>query len=186
MRHFSKIIVPALVVLGAAAAPAALRAQVVPGSPPVDWRETQRNYSHEMLRNYNSLMQSWREAWQLGDAVAVAHLYSPDAGLVLADGERLQGRAAIQKHFEQRLGGALDVRTGLLDFVASGRMAYATGPLWYQYRDARGQAQTVVGHFVVVLVKEEGQWKIRSQVLAGEAAPNGGEEASQGDAAPQR
>lgn len=138
-------------------------AQVVPGQSPVDWSRERREYTADILRDYNTTMTAWRAAWQRGDAASVAEFYSPAAYLFGPDQKVIQGKAAIQRHFA---GGArmLDLRTGLSDFVASERLAYAAGPYWYQ-QEVAGEIQTISGTYVTVIVRESGRWKIRSQVF---------------------
>ena len=153
--------------LGLAATPAA--AQVVPGSPTVDWERERNLYTAEVLNAYYATMHAWRDAWQREDANAAAEFYTDKAFLLVPDAELIQGRDSIQSYLAKTLPGLLEVRTGLTDFIASDRLAYALGPFWYEVRDDQGRRQSFTGTFIAVLVREGRNWRIRSQVFKREA-----------------
>lgn len=138
-------------------------AQVVPGQGSLDWNRERAGYTADLLRDYNSLMSDWREAWQEGDTSSLAALYSEGAYFFTPDQQVIQGKQAIQRHHAT---GApvLDVRTGVSDFVASARLAYAVGPFWYQ-QEVAGEVRTISGTYITVMAREAGRWKIRSQVF---------------------
>jgi hypothetical protein len=46
----------------------------------------------------------FQEAWNRGDAVALANMFTDDAVLMPPDGQRVAGRAAIQEFYERELG----------------------------------------------------------------------------------
>jgi uncharacterized protein (TIGR02246 family) len=152
-------------VVALCAAATSASAQVVPGAPRTDWERGRNEYNMEVLRAYNALMQDWREAWQRGDPKAAAEFYTDEAFLFVPDSELIQGKASIETYLTRALPGVVEIRTGLTDFVASERLAYALGPFWYEVRAAGGPPRTLTGTYVAVLVREGRRWKIRSQVF---------------------
>lgn len=144
------------------ATPAA--AQVIPGAPTVNWDRDRNEYNTEVLKAYNDVMQAWRDAWQGEDAKAMAALYSDRAHLILPDAELIQGRDSIQSELAKALPGVVEVRTGLSEFMASDRTAYALGPFWYRIRDGEN-TRTLIGTYVTILIREGRTWKIRTQMF---------------------
>jgi ketosteroid isomerase-like protein len=147
-------------------AASAASAQVAPGAPAIDWDRERSEYSVEVLRSYNDLVRNWRSAWEKRDARAAAEFYSDGAYLMMADSALIQGKEAIQAYLGGKLPEIVEIRTGLSDFVASERLAYALGPFFYQYRrGGDGILQDVSGTIITVLVREGRRWKIRSQLF---------------------
>jgi len=138
-------------------------AQLIPGQGSADWERGRREYTADVLRDYNATMSAWRAAWQRGDTAALADFYGTEAYFVSPEQQVVRGKQAIRHHLA-RGGRVVDLRTGLTDFVASERLAYAAGPFWYQ-RETNGDLSTISGTYVVVLVREPGRWRIRSQVF---------------------
>jgi uncharacterized protein (TIGR02246 family) len=150
------------------AAPAA--AQVVPGAPTINWDRDRNEYNMEVLKAFNEVMQAWRDGWQNEDAAAMAALYIDAASLVLPGTELIQGRDSIRSELSKALPGVLEVRTGLSEFLASDRMAYALGPFWYRMRDG-DTTRTQIGTYVAILLREGRTWKIRSHVFSSTSPP---------------
>ncbi len=140
-------------------------AQHVPGAPTIDWEREQQEYRLDVLRSYNQVMKEWREAWERGDAQAALRFYADGAYLFVSDQDLIEGRESIHRYLQTTLPNVIEIRTGLSDFVASDRLAYALGPFWFQYRDNSNGVRSVSGTFVAVLVRQGRQWKIRSQVF---------------------
>ncbi len=141
------------------------QAQMIPGASDTDWNRERQLFTAEVLREFNAAMAEWRGAWQRGDARTVASFYSEGAYLVGVDGKLLRGRQAIEESLKAKLPKASEIRTGLSDFIASDRLAYAIGPFWYQYQSPDQATETVTGTYVTVLVPERNSWKIRSQTF---------------------
>ena len=139
-------------------------AQVGRGAPNINWDRDRNEYSAEVLKAYNDVMQSWRDAWQGEDAKAMADLYTDAAYLILPDAELIQGRDSIRSALSNALPGLVEVRTGLTEFMASDRTAYALGPFWYRIRVGEN-ARTLIGTHVTILIREGRTWKIRTQIF---------------------
>jgi ketosteroid isomerase-like protein len=147
------------------AAAGAAAAQTVPGVEEIDWGRQHREYNANILKEFQSLMRGWREGWVAKDVRRLAREYSPAAYVVFEDGNPVQGPGEIQKLFQARLADKGDIRTGLNDFVASDRLAYAIGPYWYELKEPDGFVREVTGTYVAVMIRERGRWWLRSQVF---------------------
>jgi ketosteroid isomerase-like protein len=146
--------------------PRAADAQVVPGAPPTDWSVAQNEFRLAVLREYNTLISSWHDALNADDAAALATDYTATAMLLVSGRAAVQGRDSIADllgSFAQEL---IEIRTGVADFLASDRLAFATGPMLCRFKvAASGGERTVTGHHVTVLLREGRRWRIHSQVL---------------------
>jgi uncharacterized protein (TIGR02246 family) len=147
------------------AAAGALSGQRVPGAPPIDWERESAEYRVEVLKAYNDLMTEWRHAWEGADARRAADFYAETAVLVVPDSAPIQGKQRIQEYFVNALPKVLEIRTGLSDFVASDRLAYALSPVWYREKNTSGAERAFTGTCMTVLVREGRRWKIRSQIF---------------------
>ena len=151
------------------AAPMTTHAQLVPGAPATDWDRARNEYSLSVLRQYNELINEWREKFEKGEASKAADYYSEQGRLILAGQPPLQGRDSIGGYFDSIDDNLVEIRTGLTDFVASDNVAYATGPIVYRFRDEAGATRTKVGTHVTVLARENRRWRIRTQVISYES-----------------
>lgn len=152
-----------------AAAPATSYAQLVPGAPATDWDRARNEYSLTVLRQYNELINEWREKFERGEGDRAAEHYAEQGRLILAGQPPLQGRDSIRSYFDSIEEGLIEIRTGLTDFVASDNVAYATGPIVYRFRDGSGATRSRVGTHVTVLARENRRWRIRTQVISYES-----------------
>jgi len=165
------LIVSAAIAFSAAAAPA--RAQLVPGAPRTDWEVAQSEYRLGVLREYSAMMSGWSSALSAGEAAAAAAEYSENAQLLVSGHGMVQGRDSIAAFLRAFGSDLVELRTGLTEFLASDRLAYATGPLIYTFRQG-GAGRPVTGQHVTVLVREGRRWRIHSQVLQYELPPAAG------------
>jgi uncharacterized protein (TIGR02246 family) len=148
------------------AVPVTARAQVVPGAPATDWQRELAAYSLTVLRSYNALNSEWRAALLEGAADRAAEHYAVDARLLVSGHQELLGRDSIADFLAVMAKDLVDVRTSLAEFMASDRLAFASGPLIYTHRaTADGLTRMEVGNHVTILVREGRRWRIKSQVL---------------------
>lgn len=156
-----------------ALAPATLQAQIVPGAPTTDWHRERQEFTADVLKAYDRMMTEWRMAWQKGDLAAVTEFYLDDALLFVGDTVPLQGKSKFAAQLQRMVPLTVELRTGLSDFVASDRLAYALGPFYWEVRESAGaRSRVVTGTHVTILVREGRRWKIRSQILRPQAAGN--------------
>lgn len=165
MRLFGLIMLTLLV------APCSLWAQVLPIPPAPDRQREMQQYNIEVLKHYNSVMSSWRNAWKEQDARALARLYTDDAVLLPADREPVQGRGAIEAHFRESLDGTRDIQTGVADFSSSATLAVASGRYWQEVESEDGGVRRVSGTYMAVLRRDGRSWRIRSQLFRPDPAP---------------
>jgi ketosteroid isomerase-like protein len=166
---------PVLILLLLAVAASPALGQHFPGGVSTDWEKDRLEYRADVLRDYNALMETWRTALEKRDARTAGSLYSDAAYVRLPERQLVSGRSAIQGDVENLVPNLVEIRTGLTDFVASSRLAYALGPFWYQYRTSDGSLTSVTGTYLAVLVREGSKWKIRSQVFDPEAGAGTGD-----------
>ena len=74
-----------------------------------------------------TVLAQWSESWRRDDLDAVADAFTAEAVLVLPGEEPLSGREAIRSRFQDLLPGIGALYSTILDFDASGFMAYAYG-----------------------------------------------------------
>ena len=144
-----------------------LQAQIVPGAPTMDWQRERQEFTAEVLKAYDRTITEWRNAWQKGDVAAVADFYLDDALLFVGDTIPLQGKTNFIKQLQRMVPQTVELRTGLSDFVASDRLAYALGPFYWEIKESAGATTTrvVTGTVVTIMVRDGRRWKIRSQIL---------------------
>jgi ketosteroid isomerase-like protein len=158
------------VVAALALAPATVHGQIVPGAPTTDWHRERQEFTADVLRAYDAMMTEWRTAWQKGDVAAVTEFYLDDALLFVGDTIPLIGKSKFAQQLQRMVPLTVELRTGLSDFVASDRLAYALGPFYWEVRESAGSPSRVVtGTHVTILVREGRRWKIRSQILRPQA-----------------
>ncbi|HSJ14994.1 MAG TPA: hypothetical protein VK939_11295 [Longimicrobiales bacterium] len=145
-------------------APGALQAQHVPGGPTIDWDAAQNEFTRTVLREYSVLINQWRLS--LSDPLRhrSASYYTDGAQLLMSGYPPVQGRDSIGAFLARLAPDLIELRTGISDFMASDRLAFATGPLIFTQREG-SDTISVIGSHVTVLVREGRRWRIRSQVL---------------------
>ena len=80
----------------------------------------------------------------------------------------LQGRDTIAAWLGEFGAAVIEIRTGVTEFLASDRLAYATGAMVFSARDLRDPrvVHSFTGQHVTLLLREGRTWRIHSQVLA--------------------
>ena len=105
------------------------------------------------------ILADWQTFHSKGDAKQLTRLFTGDGLYSPVDGWYVQGRAALADTMATRVGG---YHATLLDFTASGGLAYYLGRM--RYRLEGGADVDVTGTFVMVLYLDGRRWKIRSYV----------------------
>jgi len=99
-------------------------------------------------------------AFNRGDIKAVAEAYAPDADFLSAQGQRLQGRDALEKYFAkgfaERKGLKLKHSDSSIRFLKPD-VAIADGTWEITGRPEGNPAR---GHYTAILMKRDGQWLI--------------------------
>ena len=154
MKHIHYV----LVLAGLAAASTA-NAQNLPGYDN-DFDQARAQYRAYAIGEFQEVLSGWLEAVQEHDARRAAEFYSEDGFVYL--GEEAIGRADVEGALARWLGRVDAIQTGMRDFDASGSMSYATLNLMVNAADP---ADDGPGTMMLVLTKERGGWKIRSQTV---------------------
>ena len=108
------------------------------------------------------ILADWQALQTKGDAKQVGRLFTEDGLYSPAAGWYVQGRAALADTLVARIGRVRNYHATLLDFTASGGLAYYLGRM--SYRLEGGAGVDVAGTFVMVLYLDGRRWKIRSYV----------------------
>jgi ketosteroid isomerase-like protein len=150
----------------AAAAPAT--AQNLPGYDN-DFDQARAQYRAYAIGEFQQVLTGWLKAIEEHDAHRAAEFYSEDGFVYL--GEEAIGRADVEGALERWLGRLDGIQTGMRDFDASGSMSYATLNLMVNAADPDADGP---GTMMLVLTKERGGWKIRSQTVVMHPEPGSG------------
>jgi len=102
-------------------------------------------------------------AFNKGDAAAMAAMYAPDAYVLPAGADMLQGRAAIQNFWAQTAQQLGDAKLTTLDVLPLGRTA-AREIGTFSFKSKGQNPQDIVGKYAVVWRKIGGQWLLATDI----------------------
>lgn len=154
----------ALSVLLTAAAAAGAHAQIPGGSPSMGG-DARRGYLSDVYRAVDVVVIKWESAWLSGDVHDLMALYTDDAVYLPASASKAaQGRRDVQATLQALLPSRKDIHTRMVDFTASGDMAYYAGKYFFQTDPAAGPVRNETGTFVFIFQLVGREWKIRSHV----------------------
>jgi len=102
-------------------------------------------------------------AFNKGDAAAMAGMYAPDAYVLPAGADMLQGRAAIQNFWAQTAQQLGDAKLTTLDVLPLGRTA-AREIGTFSFKSKGQNPQDIVGKYAVVWRKIGGQWLLATDI----------------------
>lgn len=113
----------------------------------------------------------FKEAYDRGDAAAVAAAYAEDGAVLAPDEPTIRGKRAIEESFNwviKDIGGRVSIET--VEVAAAGSLAYQ----WANYA-LKGGARSIAGKFVEVYNRQaDGSWKIRLTIYNSDAPLSGG------------
>lgn len=96
-------------------------------------------------------------ALKQGDAAAIAAMYATDAMALPPNGEVVQGRAAIQKIWQEAIdGGMRDLSFTVMEVERKGDVVYEVGK--YSVKD--GGKEVDAGKYIVIWKREKGEWRL--------------------------
>lgn len=128
-------------------------------------------FLEESLREVTTFLVRWRDALASDDAKKVTEYFTEDGFLSLSRGEAVQGRRDVRSQFEALLPALEGFNSTLIDFTASGGMAYQYGRYTQVIKDERGITTPERGTYVLILYRDGRDWKIRSYVERPDADP---------------
>jgi uncharacterized protein (TIGR02246 family) len=106
------------------------------------------------------------EAFNKGDAVAVANMYVMNARLLPPNSEMVEGRANIQKFWQGASGAGMKLTAlDIVDLEVHGNTAIEVGRYTATMPGAGGTTTTDSGKYVVVWKREGRAWKLAIDVF---------------------
>jgi uncharacterized protein (TIGR02246 family) len=148
-----------------ATATAAGAAAQMPGGSPGGAGSFRRAYLSEAYRAIDVVVVQWESAWLSGDVKDLMDLYTDDAVYMPASAAKPSaGRRDVQATLQSLFAARKDLHTRMVDFTASGDMAYYAGKYVFQTDPAAGPVRSESGTFVFILEHSPRGWKIRSHV----------------------
>ena len=105
----------------------------------------------------------WADAFNKGDAAAVAAMYTEDAYVLPAGAPLVKGRAAIEGFWRQAMQQLSDVKCSTLDVKPLGRSA-AREIGGCSFKTKAQPPQEGALKYAVVWQKEGGQWKLLQDI----------------------
>lgn len=116
---------------------------------------------------------TFEEAFNSGDAAAVAAHYTEDAALLPPDAARVDGRAAIEKFWKGAMdSGFKDLNLEAVEVEESGQIAYEVGTFAGTVPGQGGGRANIAGKYIVVWKKaQDGAWRLHRDIWNGDPAP---------------
>jgi len=170
LNAFGRLVVTGLALGVFGSSPAGGSAQTrTPGAPGGDGRGASAflaEYYAEVFQRVEELTAAWREAWREDDLDDLLALYHEDAQLVFTDRAPITGAAGLEAFFETELPLMEEMVTSILDFDASGRMAFLSGNFHLDRPTPDGGVTRTTGRYYLVMLNRQRAWKIRSQFFS--------------------
>lgn len=111
---------------------------------------------------------AWSHAAETKDIDKTVSYYADDATFLPSNAPVVHGKDGIRAAWAQFMatpGYSLQFTPAKIVVSKSGDMAYDIGTFQSASNDAQGQPQTSVGKYVVVWVKQGGQWKVAADTF---------------------
>ena len=109
---------------------------------------------------------AWNEAFNAGDAKALAALYAPDAMLLPPNAEPVKGRKSIEEFwagFIEGVKGKLEIQeVPVPEVLVQGDLAYSLGR--FTILDVDGEVVDR-GKYVAIWKRGDGQWRVYRDIL---------------------
>jgi len=146
-------------------------AQVTPGmGGNVGTTRTAAAAYREQVRNIvGQITSELGDVWDDSDPSKPATFYDAGATITLGPDETIEGRSAIRKAFEQRLGRMRGVLFTLEGFDMSDELMFVRGSMTYEIIGTEGPALRQAMAFTMSLRLKRGAWAIQSHHIAGPA-----------------
>lgn len=118
-----------------------------------------------------AVTERWGATFGKGDLKTISLLYTDDAKLLPPNDKAVSGRAAILDYFEKNLRPALPASIRFSHYEIYGGGNAATSVSEMEMRDGKGHI-VERGKQTIVLVKENGEWKIHRDMWSDNAPAN--------------
>ncbi len=117
-----------------------------------------------------SAIQTFADAFERGDAAAVAAWYTKDATLLPPDNPMLKGTEAIRAFWQGAMDtGIKEARLETLEVEERGDLAYEVGRFELTAQPQGGDSTKMKGKYVVIWKQEGGGWKMHVDIWDGDA-----------------
>ena len=115
----------------------------------------------EDIQAINAVRKQLTDAFNRGDAAAVASLYTDEAKLLPPKRPMIVGKDGIQAFNQAGFdAGVGDLRFTVIDLSVNGDMAYVVGKQTVTIQPEEGEAISENNKYVWILKREKGSWKI--------------------------
>jgi uncharacterized protein (TIGR02246 family) len=106
------------------------------------------------------------EAFNSGNAVAVAELYTEDAAVLPPDGKRVDGRKGVEEFWHGAIkGGMKNLTLKAIEVEERADLAYEVGAFTLDMPSEGGGPSTVGGKYVVIWKKgNDGSWRLHRDI----------------------
>ena len=105
--------------------------------------------------------QQWTDAFNSGDAAAIAAMMSADAQLMPPNGDFVEGREAIQSFWQGFIDSGVKGSLSIVEITVDGNMAYKTGK--YQILGPEGE-ELDHGKFLELWRFMDGSWQFHRDI----------------------
>lgn len=134
----------------------------IPGDELPSQSRVRGEYLSATYTDIKQILAEWSEHHQSGDVKKLVRMFTDDGLYSPVDGWYAQGRQALTDTLTNRLAAVKNYHASLIDFTASGGLAYYLGRM--RYRVDGGAGTDVSGTFVMVFYLSGRTWRIRSYV----------------------
>ena len=112
--------------------------------------------------------QAWADAFNRGDAAALAALYTDDALLMPPGAPLIRGKAAIEEQLAKEAGGGFKIEITSMESQSHGDVGHNLGT--FSVRDADG-AVVDTGKFIEIWKHVNGEWKLYADIYNSDVPP---------------
>jgi uncharacterized protein (TIGR02246 family) len=112
------------------------------------------------------------DAFNSGNAAAVAEMYTEDAAVLPPDGKRVDGRKGVEEFWQGAIkGGMKNLTLNALEVEERADLAYEVGAFTLDVPSEGGALSTVAGKYIVIWKKgDDGRWRLHRDIWNSGAA----------------
>jgi uncharacterized protein (TIGR02246 family) len=112
------------------------------------------------------VVQEFMDAFERGDAAAVASLYVGDAKLMPPNQPRLEGAEAIRSFWQGAMdAGVREARIEIEDVEAQGEVAIEVGKYTLTIEQSNGERVSDRGKYVAIWKRRGGEWRLAVDIF---------------------